>query len=60
MQTKGKQTKLMNSCECSNGSAGTVVVASEHNKHLVPGMAILCLKGDYTNQASTKPLRTHR
>jgi hypothetical protein len=58
MKTKGKQPKLMKSGKCSNGFAGTVVVANDHNKHLVLGTAILNLNGDYTNQAITNPLKT--
>ena len=45
----GKQSKLKQLRQRNKAFAGTVVVAGDHNKHLVSGMAILNFNDDYTN-----------
>jgi len=45
----GKQASFKKLRQSGRGFKGTVVVAGDHNKHLVSGMVSLCLNDDYTN-----------
>ena len=45
----GKQSKLKQLRKKYKAFAGTRVVASDHNKHLISGMVILNFNDDYTN-----------